>query len=124
MSAEVDSWRVTLPCTRAEAEAIDAADDWAIDAVLMTTEEVEDDREHWRLDAYVEKQPDDALLATATELARRIAGFPRDAVRITKAMIEDNRLVADPNTLLARERAGFVEQFRALKAARQTAGEG
>ncbi|WP_375248617.1 50S ribosomal protein L11 methyltransferase [Sphingomonas sp.] len=74
MSAEVDSWRVTLPCTRAEAEAIDAADDWAIDAVLMTTEEVEDDREHWRLDAYVEQQPDDALLAALAALVPSAAG--------------------------------------------------
>ena len=41
-----DSWKITLPCTRAEAEAIDAADDLAIDAVLMTTEETEDDHEH------------------------------------------------------------------------------
>ena len=38
-----DSWRITLPCTRAEAEAIDSASDLAIDAVLMTTEEVEDE---------------------------------------------------------------------------------
>ena len=44
MSAEVDSWKTSFPCTRAEAEAIDAADDLAIDAVLMTTEEVEDYR--------------------------------------------------------------------------------
>ena len=45
MSAEIDSWRTTLPCTRAEAEAIDAAADLALDAVLMTTETQEDDRE-------------------------------------------------------------------------------
>lgn len=63
MSAEpIDSWRVTLPCTRAEAEAIDAADDLAIDAVLMTSEEVEDDRDRWRLDAYVEHEPGAAML--------------------------------------------------------------
>ena len=36
MSAESNgtSWRITLPCTRAEAEAIDSASDLAIDAVL------------------------------------------------------------------------------------------
>jgi len=62
MFAEVDSWRTTLPCTRAEAEAIDAADDIVIDAVLMTTEEVEDDVERWRLDAYSEHRPDAAML--------------------------------------------------------------
>lgn len=71
MSAEAgaaDSWRVTLPCTRAEAEAIDAADDLAIDAVLMTTEEVEDDRERWRLDAYMEDEPGEAVITAIRAL--------------------------------------------------------
>ncbi|PCG14462.1 MULTISPECIES: 50S ribosomal protein L11 methyltransferase [Sphingomonas] len=75
MSDKVDSWRVTLPCTRAEAEAIDAADDLVIDAVLMTTEEVEDDRERWRLDAYVEEEPDAALLAALAALVPSAAGI-------------------------------------------------
>ena len=57
------SWKITLPCTRAEAEAIDSASDLTIEAVLMTTEEVEDDVERWRLDAYVDHEPDAALLA-------------------------------------------------------------
>ncbi|WP_375270969.1 50S ribosomal protein L11 methyltransferase [Sphingomonas sp.] len=71
MSAEagaIESWRVTLPCTRAEAEAIDAADELTIDAVLMTTEEVEDDREHWRLDAYCAHQPDAEMIASLRAL--------------------------------------------------------
>jgi ribosomal protein L11 methyltransferase len=68
MSGEIESWRVTLPCTRAEAEAIDAADDLAIDAVLMTTEEVEDDRERWRLDAYCEHEPDAGVIAALRAL--------------------------------------------------------
>ena len=71
MSAEtdrrIDSWRLTLPCTRAEAEAIDAAE-IAIDAVLMTTEEVEDDVERWRLDAYSEAEPDAAMIAAIPAL--------------------------------------------------------
>ena len=61
-TAAPESWRITLPCTRAEAEAIDAGEIDS-DAVLMTTEEVEDDREHWRLDAYVERAPDAAMIA-------------------------------------------------------------
>ncbi|QHL90275.1 methyltransferase [Sphingomonas changnyeongensis] len=63
----IDSWKVSLPCTRAEAEAIDAGliD---IDAVLMTSEEVEDDRERWRLDAYLERAPDAAMLAAIRAL--------------------------------------------------------
>ena len=64
----MSSWKVTLPCTRDEAEAIDAG---AIDveAVLMTTEVVEDDREQWRLDAYLEHEPDAPFLAALKELA-------------------------------------------------------
>lgn len=66
MSADTpgSSWKVSLPCTRAEAEAIDSASDLVIDAVLMTTEEVEDDVERWRLDAYLDHAPDAAMLAT------------------------------------------------------------
>jgi ribosomal protein L11 methyltransferase len=75
MSDNVDSWRLTLPCTRAEAEAIDAADDIAIDAVLMTTEEVEDDREHWRLDAYSEAEPDAAMIEAIRALVPSAAGI-------------------------------------------------
>ncbi|MBB4616393.1 50S ribosomal protein L11 methyltransferase [Sphingomonas abaci] len=63
-----DSWKISLPCTRAEAEAIDMADELIAGAVLMTTEEVEDDREQWRLDAYVEAEPDAALVAQVRAL--------------------------------------------------------
>ena len=73
-SDRIDSWRITLPCTRAEAEAIDAADDLAIDAVLMTSEEVEDDRERWRLDAYVEDEPGAAMLDQIRALVPSAAG--------------------------------------------------
>lgn len=76
MSAEaaIDSWKVTLPCTRAEAEAIDAGM-IEIDAVLMTTETVEDDVEHWRLDAYLENEPDAAMLAALKALVPSAAGI-------------------------------------------------
>jgi ribosomal protein L11 methyltransferase len=74
MSDKPDSWRTTLPCTRAEAEAIDVAD-IPIDAVLMTTETVEDDVETWRLDAYSEAEPDEALIATLRALAPSAAGI-------------------------------------------------
>ena len=62
------SWKFTLPCTRAEAEAIDAADDIAIEAVLMTTEEVEDNVERWRLDAYFDVEPGPATIAAIRAL--------------------------------------------------------
>eukprot|EP01037_Dinobryon_pediforme_P023127 gene23127-24485_t len=68
------SWKVTLPCTRAEAEAIDAADDLAEGMVLMTTETVEDDREHWRLDAYLEVAPTPEAIAAIRALAPSAGG--------------------------------------------------
>ena len=68
-----DSWKVTLPCTRAEAEAIDAGT-IDLDAVLMTTEEVEDDREQWRLDAYLDHEPDYATIAALGALVPSAAG--------------------------------------------------
>ncbi|OWK28642.1 50S ribosomal protein L11 methyltransferase [Sphingomonas mucosissima] len=94
-----DSWRVTLPCTRAEAEAIDAADDLAIDAVLMTTEEVEDDVECWRLDAYMEDEPDEAMLAAIRALVPSAAGTaaqvtplsPQDWVALSQEGLEPIR---------------------------------
>ncbi|QXT35185.1 50S ribosomal protein L11 methyltransferase [Sphingomonas sanguinis] len=71
-----DSWKLTLPCTRDEAEAIDAADDLAIEAVIMTTEEVEDDREHWRLDAYFEAEPDAATIEAIRALVPSAGDHP------------------------------------------------
>ena len=68
------SWKLSLPCTRAEAEAIDASDDVVEGMVLMTTETVEDDREHWRLDAYLEAEPDAATIAALLALVPSAAG--------------------------------------------------
>ena len=64
---DVESWKTSLPCTRAEAEAIDATE-IPIDAVLMTTETVEDDVETWRLDAYTQAEPDAATIAALRTL--------------------------------------------------------
>ncbi|MET0370543.1 MAG: enoyl-CoA hydratase-related protein [Sphingobium sp.] len=61
--------------------------------------------------------PDADLAAEALAAATRIAGYDRDAMRITKAMFEDNRGEHDADRLLARERDGFVEQFRLRRAA-------
>ena len=67
-----DSWKLTLPCTRDEAEAIDfeaealAALDPA--PVLLTSEEVEDDPLSWRLDAFFDGKPDAATVAVVRAL--------------------------------------------------------
>lgn len=82
MSAEIDSWKVSLPCTRAEAEAIDAGT-IEIDAVLMTTETVEDDVEHWRLDAYLENEPDAAMLAAIKALVPSAADVAPEIEALT-----------------------------------------
>jgi ribosomal protein L11 methyltransferase len=94
----IDSWRLTLPCTRAEAEAIDAGE-IAIDAVLMTTEEVEDDVERWRLDAYSEAEPDAAMIATIRGLVPSAADvaavveplYDEDWVAMSQAGLEPIR---------------------------------
>lgn len=70
------SWRTTLPCTRAEAEAIDAADDLTIDAVLTTTEVETDNASRWRLDAYTDDEPTPELLAALRALAPSATSDP------------------------------------------------
>lgn len=79
----VDSWKVTLPCTRAEAEAIDAGA-VAIDAVLMTSE-VDEDGARWRLDAYMEDEPDADVLAALRALAPSAAGVEPAVQPLTAA---------------------------------------
>lgn len=76
MSADAgsESWKISLPCTRADAEAIDAADDIVIDAVLMTTEEVEGDRSRWRLDAYFGGPPTPEQVAAVVALVPGATG--------------------------------------------------
>lgn len=57
-----ESWKLTLPCTKAEAEAIaaDIAPLALLDPppVLMTSEADPSQADDWRLDAYFESEPD------------------------------------------------------------------
>jgi ribosomal protein L11 methyltransferase len=66
------SWKVTLPCTRAQAEAIDLEDIVLAEIdplpVLMTSERIADDPTSWQLDAYFECEPDAAMLAALAQL--------------------------------------------------------
>ena len=70
-----DSWKVTLPCTKAEAELLkeDIAQFAALDAppVLMTSEA---DGEAWRMDAYFEAEPGRGDLDLLRGLAPSAAG--------------------------------------------------
>ena len=69
------TWRVTLPCTRDEAEALggDIAPFARLDEppVLVTSEA---DGEAWRLDAYFDERPDAAMLDLLVSLVPSAAG--------------------------------------------------
>ncbi|MEO5867676.1 MAG: 50S ribosomal protein L11 methyltransferase [Sphingomonas sp.] len=72
------SWKLTLPCTRAEAEAIEVDFDAlaALDPppVLITSEDVPDDPDRWRLDAYFEAKPDAATIVAISALVPSSTG--------------------------------------------------
>ena len=73
-----DSWKVTLPCSRAEAERL--KDDisplaWLdFPPVLMTSEADGARPDEWRLDAYFDGEPTAAMLELLAELAPSAAG--------------------------------------------------
>jgi ribosomal protein L11 methyltransferase len=80
------SWRVTLPCTKAEAEALgeDISVFARLDAppVLVTSEAEADRPDQWRLDAYFEEKPSPAMLRLVTSLMPSAAGSKPKAERI------------------------------------------
>lgn len=81
-----DSWKVTLPCTRAEAEAIggDLAQLALMDSppVLMTSEADPARPDVWRLDAYFEAEPTPALLDMLKGLVPSAAGAAPSVERL------------------------------------------
>ena len=81
------SWKLTLPCTRAEAEAIDEGDGPDLDPMptLTTTEAAIDDAEHWRIDAYFEHEPTPEHVAAIRSLVPSAAGVPPAIERLPDA---------------------------------------
>lgn len=69
-AGRISSWKLTLPCTRAEAEAIDAGDDLGIvpPPVLMTSEMTPDDANDWQLEAYFDGKPSAAAVKAVRAL--------------------------------------------------------
>jgi ribosomal protein L11 methyltransferase len=67
-----DSWKLVLPCTRAEAEAIELDLEslalLELPPVRMTSEGAPDDPGDWRLEAYFEGKPDKATIAAIRTL--------------------------------------------------------
>jgi ribosomal protein L11 methyltransferase len=68
------SWKVTLPCTRAEADAIQADESGFGEAVLMTSEADASRPDEWRLDAYFGAQPSEEEIAVLRSLVPSAAG--------------------------------------------------
>lgn len=62
------SWRVTVGCTRAQAEAIADNDDLFPDAVIVTEEPDPSKPDEWLLHAYFEREPRDAEMRALREL--------------------------------------------------------
>lgn len=83
------SWKLTLPCTRAEAEAIeaDAIGLLGIEPVpvLLTSERIEDDPGSWQLEAYFESKPNSGALAAVQALVPSSKGVKPAAERIRDA---------------------------------------
>lgn len=94
------SWKLTLPCTRDEAEAIDfeGAELLALDPspVLLTSEKIPDDPAAWQLDAYFEAKPGRTetaairkLVPSADKAKPKIEELPdEDWVTLSQAGIE------------------------------------
>lgn len=77
MTIAASSWKLTLPCTRMEAEAIDG--DIAAFALMdqppvLMTSEASDDGERWRLDAYFDRKPTAAAIKLLRALLPSAAG--------------------------------------------------
>jgi len=120
-----DSWKITLPCTKAEAEVIGDAE--VADAVLLVTEE-DEAAGRWRLDAYVEHEPDAERLAAIAALAPSASAAPgverlgdEDWVTMSQAGLEpirEGRFVvhtsAHPANAPADGRAFLIEAGQAF----------
>ncbi|MEI9851125.1 MAG: 50S ribosomal protein L11 methyltransferase [Sphingomonas sp.] len=79
-------WKITLPCTRAEAEAVEIDDPalLALDPlpVLMTSECAPDDAGSWQLDAYFESKPNSGMIDAVRALVPGAAGRRAKVERI------------------------------------------
>ena len=81
-----DSWKVSLPCSRAEADSLkeDIAEFARLDSppVLMTSEVDATRPDHWRLDAYFDREPSEADIALLQSLVPSAKGFKAEVEEI------------------------------------------
>lgn len=83
------SWLVSLPCTRAEAEALSGEIpelDAMPEAPVVVTREIDEDAELWQLDAYMDDRPGTALL----ELLQSFVPSARGAVPVVEELPEED----------------------------------
>lgn len=83
------SWLVSLPCTRAEAEALSGEIpelDAMPEAPVVVTREIDEDAEIWQLDAYMDDRPGTALL----ELLQSFVPSARGAVPVVEELPEED----------------------------------
>jgi ribosomal protein L11 methyltransferase len=77
------SWKVTLPCSRDEAEMLAAeADTFEGDAAAPVLVTIEESADRWRLDAFYETKPGSAELAGIAALVPSAAGVRPKAERV------------------------------------------
>ncbi len=83
-----DSWKLVLPCTRAEAEAIEAADDLPglADPPVVLTHEPDPQRpDDWQLEAFFTAPPAAAMIAAIQALAPSAASQAARIERVADA---------------------------------------
>ena len=80
------SWKVVLPCTRAEAEAIDVGM-LTLDPppVVLTSEVIADDPDRWQLEAYFASKPNSGAVDAVRALAPSAKGARAEVERIGDA---------------------------------------
>jgi len=82
----MSSWKLTLPCTRDEAEVLEVEDlDLDPLPVLLTSERIPDDPASWQLEAYFDGKPNSAALAAVQALVPSSAGTKPVAEKIRDA---------------------------------------
>ena len=83
-----DSWKVSLPCSREEADRLkeEIGDLAALDSppVLMTSEVDESRPDQWRLDAYFEQEPNQADLDLLVSLVPSADGMQPEVAAIAE----------------------------------------
>lgn len=108
-----ESWKITLPCTRAQADAliedVPALADFDPPPTLMTSEPDQDQPDAWQIDVYVEGEPLPALIAA-------VCGLAPDAGDPLIARLEDEDWVTRSQAFLTPIRAGRFHVFTAAHA--------